>query len=604
MSKPGSPLYKFGPFTLNASEKLLFRDGQRVTLKPKVFDLLLVLVENNGHVIDKNELMKRLWPDTFVEESNLSVSIFALRKALGENHYGQSYIETVPRRGYRFVANVTETTGDQNAGSTGISVHVTDKFERTAHVKSLAVLPFKLLGSPTTDEYLGLGLADALITRLTNLSQIRVRPTSAVMDYTGPRDIAVAGHELKVDALLDGSVQRQGKRIRVTTQLVDVRESAILWAENFDENFVNIFSLEDSFSSQLVKALELKLTGREKGLVEKRFTESPDAYQAYLKGVYFLSKRTPKGIRKSFELFEQAITIDSSYAKAYAGLADAYYWLSAYNLVKPRTVLPKAEAAALKALQLDDSLPEAHTALAVLLRRNWSWASAENEFKRAIALNPNDPRAHHFYSVLLRIVGRFDESWAEIKKAQELDPISLSINLGVANLFYAVGEYDGALDQLKATVELDPNFANAHLRLGTVYVAKGMFDEAIKQYQTAERIWVDQPDIAAYLAHVYALSGKKTEALQILAKLRRLSDQGYDMPYFMALIYSALDDNERAFAWLERAYDEHDEVLGGLRTDPMLDGLRADPRFAYLVHRVGLPSETSKPSLPSAQKPD
>ncbi len=588
-------LYEFGPFTLNAKEKLLLRDGQRVTLKPKVLDLLLVLVENSGHVIDKNQLMNKLWPDTFVEESNLSVNVFALRKALGENHYGQSYIETVPRRGYRFVARVTEVPGDGVQWSTPTLVQLQDRFETTSHVRSLAVLPFKFMGSVPTDEYLGLGLADALITKLTNLRQIRVRPTSAVRDYTGSRDIALVGRELRVDAVLDGSVQRQGKRIRVTTQLVDIKESAILWAENFDEKFVNIFSLEDSFSSQLVRALELKLTGEEKGLVAKRYTESPEAYQAYLKGIYFLSQRNPKGIQKSLELFERAIAIDPNYARAYAGLADTYYFLSSYNLVQPRTVTPRAAAAVLRALQLDDSQAEAHTALAVLLRRGWAWASSEQEFKRAITLNSNYAKAHHFYSVLLRYLGRFDESWTEIKIAQEMDPVSLSINLGLANLFYTVGEYDGALEQLQATVELDPNFANAHLRLGTVYVAKKMYTEAIKQYQIAQRLWGDHPEVAAYLAHVWALSGNRVEAENVLSKLKRLTDEGYDMPYFIALIYTAFGDGDRAFAWLERAYDQHDEMLGMLKTEWMFDSLRRDPRFSVLLRRVGLSHEGPLP---------
>jgi len=594
MSKPSSPLYKFGPFTLNAKEKLLLREGQRVMLKPKVFDLLLVLVENNGHVVDRNELMKRLWPDTFVEESNLSVSIFALRKALGENHYDHSYIETVPRRGYRFVANITVTPGDETEQSVATTIQLKNRFETIVHVKSLAVLPFKLIGSPATDEYLGLGLADALITRLTSLRQIRVRPTSAVSHYTGSRDIAVAGQELKVDVLVDGSIQRQGKRIRVTTQLVDVRESAILWAENFDEKFVNIFSLEDSFSSQLVEALELKLTSEEKGWVVKHYTKSTDAYQTYLKGVYFLNKRTSEGIRKSLELFERAIVIDPNYAKAYAGLVDSYYWLSAFNMVQPRTILPKAQAAVLKALHLDDSLAEAHTALAVLLRRDWAWETSEKEFKRAITLNPNYARAHQYYSVLLRTMGRFDEAWTEIKTAQSLDPISLSINLGLANLFYAAREYDGALEQLRATVELEPHFANAHILLGTVYVAKKMYDEAIWHYQAAQRLMGDHPEVAAYLGHVYALSGNTGEAEKVLVRLRSLSDKGYGTPYFMALIYTALGDDDRAFAWLERAYDEREEMLGGLKVDAMFDTLRADSRFTTLMRRVGLPVESSK----------
>src|SRR2546425_496917 len=475
MSKPTRLLYEFGPFLLDVTEQLLLRDGRPIPLKPKLFDLLLLLVENSGHVLDKNRLMSTLWPDTFVEESNLTVNIFALRKALGNRRNKHSYIETVPRRGYRFVANVTEAPNggvDSVAAERArLSSNADERFEAGAGVKSLAVLPFKSIGAEAGHEYLGLGLADALITKLTNLRQIKVRPTSAVREYTRARDITVAGRKLKVDALLDGSIQRARQRIRVTAQLVDARDGATLWAENFDAKLVDIFSLEDSLSDQVVRALSLKLTGEERKHLVKHHTENTEAYQAYLKGRYFWNKRTSDGFKKGVEYFEHAIALDPNYARAYAGLADCYQLLSGYMSGPSREAIPKATIALLKALQIDDTLAEAHTSLGHLRTREWDWSDAEKEFKRAFELNPNYVTAHHWYSTYLRLMGRFDEAWTEIKIAEELDPVSLSINTSVGTLQYLVRKYDQALEKLWATIELDPNYPYAHFNLGMVYMA-------------------------------------------------------------------------------------------------------------------------------------
>ena len=592
MSKPTRPRYEFGPFLLDATEQLLLRDGRPIALKPKLFDLLLILVENSGHVLDKNRLMSEVWPDTFVEESSLTVGIFALRKALGDGRNNHSYIETVPRRGYRFVANVSEASnGDVDsvaAKRARLSSNGEERFEADAGVRSLAVLPFKYIGAEAGDEYLGLGLADALITKLTNLRQIRVRPTSAVREYTRARDITVAGRELKVDALLDGSIQRARKRIRVTAQLVDGRDGSMLWAENFDEKLADIFSLEDSLSDQVVRALSLKLTGEERKHLVKRHTESTEAFHAYLKGRYFWNKRTAEGFKKGIEYCEHAIALDPTYALAYAGLADCYQLLSAFKFRPPRELIPKAKAALLKALQLDDTLAEAHTSLAHLLRREWNWSVAEKEFKRAIELNPNYATAHHWYSTYLIMMARFDEALAEIKMAHELDPLSLAVNRSGGILFYLTRQYDRAIEQLLETVELEPNFGYTHFVLGLVYAAKGMYDEAIKQYRKTQTLSGRALEPTAYLGHIHALSGRRGEAQKVLDQLRGLSDQGYELHYHTALIYLALGDKDQAFAWLEQAYNERDEELGLLKVDPMLDSLRADPRFVSLLERVGL----------------
>ena len=591
MSKPTSLLYRFGPFLLNPTEQLLLRDGQPVALKPKLFDLLLILVENSGHVLHKNELIEKIWPNTFVEESNLTVSIFALRKALGDDHDNHSYIETVPRRGYRFVAKVIEVR-DEGAGRVaGKRARLRSGYERLGagpDVTRLAVLPFKPIGAAADDEYLGLGLADALITKLTSLRQIRVRPTSAVRDYTAAGDITVAGRELKVDALLDGSIQRARKRIRVTAQLVDARDGATLWAENFDEKLGDIFSLEDSLSDQVVRALSLKLTGEERKHLIKRHTASTEAYQAYLKGRYFWNKRTAEGFNKGVEYFEHAIALDPNYALAYVGLADCYQLLGGYFALPSRETIPKARKALLEALQLDDTLAEAHASLAHLRAREWNWSDAEKEFHRAIELNPNYVTAHHWYSIYLKEMGRFDEAWAEIKMAEQLDPVSLNINTSVGALLYFMREYDQALEQLRATLELDPVYPFAHFNLGMVYEAKEMYHEAIKHYRKTQTILGKNLELMAYLAHAYALSGRRGEAQKLLDELKKPSDHGYELRYYIAVIYVGLGEKDQAFAWLEGAYNERDEMLGVLKVDPMLDSLRADPRFTSLLERIGL----------------
>ena len=591
MNRAAKHFYEFGSFRLDTAEHLLLQDGRPVPLKPKVFDLLLELVTNSSHVLTKDELMKQIWPDSFVEEHNLAVSISTLRKALGEDHSEQPFIETVPRRGYRFVAGVREVWDESADMRSGSNVRAHVKKEASVRAKSIAALPFKHIGAKAAEEeYLGLGLADALITRLSNLRQIVVRPTSAVRRYDGEQDPVAAGRELRVSAVLDGSVQRFGKRIRVTVQLVSVHDGASLWAGKFDETFTNIFAVEDSISEHVATALMLKLTDKERKQLRKRYTENTEAYQAYLKGRYFLGKRTVESFGKSFGYFEQAISIDPEYALAYAGLADYYLLLMNFNVLPPQKAGPQAKEAALKALRFDDTLAEAHASLAYLKGiHEWDWAGAEREFERAIELNANDAIAHQFYSIYLRVLKRFDEAMAEAKKAQELDPLSLSINTSVGSLFYFARQYDQAIEQLSKTLELDPNFVMAHFYLGWAFEQKGMYEEAIAAFQKVVHISGNVPEFGAGLGHAYAVSGNTVKAREVLNELKALAKQRYVSPYDLALIHTGLGEEDEALDWLEKAYEERSVELALLKVDQRLDTLRKDSRFTDVLRLIGFP---------------
>ena len=584
MNHKPNRICEFGPFRLDATERVLLRSGRHVALKPKSFDLLLALVENAGHILGKEELMDQVWPGSFVEEGNLTVGISNLRRILGRRRNGLPYIETVPRRGYRFIACVKKNwNSDRPQISSPLSV--SDESIKKADLKGIAVLPFKTIGAEPIDEYLGLGLADALITKLSNIQQIVVRPTTAVRKYAGADDPVIAGRELNVTAVLDGSIQKAEQDIRVTVQLIDVRDGASLWAEKYDEQFINIFALEDSISEQVARALTLKLTAQERKLLSKRYTENTEAYLAYLKGRYFMGRRRQEDIKKAIECFEQAITVDQQYAPAYSGLADSYNLLNSYY----RGYMTKAKKAVLKALELDDTLAEAHVSLAhIKMKLEWDWPGAESEFKRAIELNPNYAAAHHWYATTLRVMGRFDESLAQSRLAQELDPLSLIVNTSIGSSYYFRREYDKAIKQLLATIELDPYFAHAHLCLGLAFEGKQMYEEAIAEYQKTGGLIGKIMDVVAYLGHAYAMSGRTREARAMLAELEKLSQTDSAKGYFFALVYTALGDKEEAFKYLKLAYEHRNEDMALVNIDPMMDSLRDDPRFVSLVKSLGL----------------
>jgi len=455
-----------------------------------------------------------------------------------------------------------------------------------APIKSIAVLPFKPLVAESRDELLEMGMADTLITRLSNIRQVIVRPMSAVRKYTELEQDAVAvGREQRVDAILEGRIQRSGDKVRVTVRLVKVADEEVLWAGQFDEKFTDIFAVQDSISERVAAALALKLTGEEQKRLTKRYTDNTVAYQLYLKGRYNWNKTTEEGLKKAIDFFNQAIEKDPSYALAYAGLADAYTSLDWYGVLSTKEANPRAKAAAIKALEIDETLAEAHASLAAVRQYEWDWAGAEREYQRAIGLNPNYAVAHQWYGVYLAYMGRMDEGIAEMTRAQELDPLSLAINAQLGFLFYLARRYDQAIEQCQRTLEMEPGYEEARIYLAWIYVQKGMYEEAIAQYQ---KLKGDIPDVLAMLGAAYAVSGQRGKARDVLAELKEISQRRYVPPVFVAAIYTGLGDKDQAFAWLEKAYEDRDESFVGLKVLPLFDPLRSDQRFADLLRRMGL----------------
>ena len=594
MTRQFSRVYEFGPFRLNVTEGLLLRDGRPVPLTPKALAILSVLVRKSGCLVEKSELMETVWPDTFVEESNLTQNIFTLRKLLGKDAHGRSYIETVSRRGYRFMAEVREFR-DEGLPPAAADDGVSSPGGGRRALTSIAVLPFSLIGEGSEDEYLKLGMADALITRLSNIRKIVLRPTSAVRKYVShEQDSIRLGQKLGVDAVLEGTIRLKGEHIRITVQLVSVRDETTLWAESFNEKFTDIFAVEDSISEQVAAALILKLTSDEKRRLTRHYTEDVEAYQAYLKGRYFWNKRTEEGMRKGVICFRQAIEIDPLYALAYAGLADSYNLLGIYNVSAPREIFPKARAAAVKALEIDDTLAEAHTSLAHVLQYfDWDWAGAEREYRRALELNPDYATTHHWYANYLMTMGRHAEAMEEMRRAQRLDPLSPIIEGNIGNHLYYTRRYDQAIKHFRKMLEMEPDFYGTHSNLGGAYEQKGMYEEAISEFEKALAL-DDNLSTRAWLGHAYAIAGKTAAAHEVINDLKERAESRYISPYDIAMIYVGLGEREQAFAWLDRAYEDRSDSLVWLKIDPRLDSIRSDPRLIDLTERVGLRSETQK----------
>lgn len=586
------PFYDFGAFRVDPGKRLLLREGQPVALTAKAFDTLLALVENRGRVLEKDELMRLVWPDTVVEESNLSQNVFTLRRVLGEQPHQHLYIATLPRRGYQFVAEVRQTPASGAAAAAGPP-------PVNPGPRSLAVLPFIALGARDTDEYLGLGMADALITRLGNIRRIIVRPTSAVRAYVGQTpDPVAAGRSLGVDMVLEGSVQRAGERIRVTVQLVSVDAGAPVWGERFDERLPDIFAVQDSISLRLAAALVSTLTAEERVRIARRHTEDHDAHDAYLKGRHHWNTRTEEGLKKAVRHFEQAVARDPRYALAHAGLADCYTLLASagYGALPAKEALARARAAAVKALEIDPALAEAHTSLALVkFRLDWDWAAAETEFRRAIQLNPGYASAHHFYGLYLSAMGRATEAIASLRLAQDLDPLSLIIGAALGRAWHFARQYDRAREQYLKTLEMDPDFAEAHMNLGLVHAQRSRFADAAGELQRAMAAAGRRPLMQAILGYIYGLSGDRPRARSTLDDLERLSREGRVPALYLVYPCIGLGDTQRAFELLDRAYEDRSGLLVFLKVEPIFDPLRPEPRFEDLLRRMGLQDAGAPP---------
>lgn len=582
--------FRFGPFCLDPLRRVLVCGGQRVPLTSKTFETLLVLVRNSGRVVTKEELMRSVWPDTIVEEIGLARNICSLRKSLGDSPSDRNYVATVPGRGYRFVTSVHEEFTNDGAATREGPEESSPTQARAMGVKSIAVLPFKPLGTKVSPEYLGLGMADALIIRLSKLRLITVPPTSAVRAYAyADEDPVVVGTTLKVDSVLEGSIQQTGERIRVTVQLLSVPDGRPLWADKFDGTFIDIFAMQDSISEQVTAALALKLSGEERRRLTRRYTESVEAYRLYLEGQHYWNRRTPEGIGKAISRFQQAIEKDPGYALAYVGLAGCRAVEGYYTDIPPKESFPKAKASLTKALEIDSDLADAHASLGMVhWSFDWDWTKAQREFTHAIELDPNSAVAHHWYGWYFVSLGRFDEGIAEITLAQKLDPLSPIISTNLGRTYYFAGRYDEAIAQAHRTLELDPNFPPAHQVLGMTYAEKREFVKAATELNKAVALSGGDAGDVASLAYVAAKSGRESEARKILAQLVKRSKQRYVPPYYFTRIYAGLGDDDQSFKWLDRAVDERSEWLRLIAVDPALRQLHSDARFAQFLRRVGL----------------
>ena len=574
-------IYQFDGFRLDVSNRELSRDGTAVALPAKAFDMLVVLIENGGRLIEKDDLFSRVWPDQIVEESNLTVQISAIRKALGDRKDNPHYIATVPGHGYRFMRNVINRADETRTLKSSAA---------STPIKSIAVLPFKPLVASERDESFEMGMADTLIIRLSRIGQLNVRPTGAVRQYTRLEDEAEkAGRELLVDAVLDGSIQKSGDRVRVGVRLVHVEQGQILWTEQFDEKFLDIFAVQDAISRKVARALSVKLGGEERAQLGKHDTESSEAYEFYLKGRYFWNKFTPADHQKATEYFTQAITRDPNYALAYTGLADTYAASATNGWLRPNEAYPKAKLTVQKALSLDDTLAEAHANLgAISMFYDLDWVTAEREYKRAIELNPDYEITYEVYSYLLCALGRPDEGVEKARRGLEVNLLSGPMANDLALAYYQARQYDDAVKQYQQTLEMEPNRPEALLGLGMVYAQKGMYEEAISEYQKVIKSMGRTSPTLAQLGHVYAMAGKKAEAISLLGELKEICKQSFRGSYDLAILYTGLGERDKAFEQLNKAFEERSGWIIYLKVEPQFDSLRADPRYPALLKRLNL----------------
>ncbi len=636
MDEPQPQIYEFGDFRVDAVKRLLLRrNGETLALTPKAFDTLLYLVRHSGKLLDKDDLMKSIWPDTVVEENNLTQNISALRRVLGERRDEHRYIVTVPGSGYRFVAEVvtlfdgngreeaknsqwkvekSEEGVAQSAEGTGTRKNkirlvaaagliiaglgflgfylwrAQPKPAPVAPVKTVAVLPFKPLVAENRNEALELGMADTLIARLSNSETIVVRPITSVRRYGGlEQDSLAAGRELGVDSVLDGSIQTWGDRIRISARLVSVGDGKQLWAGQFDEKFTDIFAVQDSISERVAAALIPRLGGEERQRLAKHDTENVEAYQLYLKGRFLAAKLTLPETKKAISYYEQAIEIDPTYALAYARLANAYRNPTLTSDVPSSEAMPKAKAAALKAIEIDERLAEAHVALGLIaFWYDWNWEAAENHYNRALQLSPNGEGLKMSHAHLLSNTGRHDKAIAEARRAREIEPLTLGINALEAQFLFYAGRNEEAIERINKTFEIEPKFWLAHLVLTRVYIEKKMYPEAIAAATKARDFSGGLSEATALIGYTLAVSGKRQEARTVLEELRKRSAERYVPPYNIALVHNGLDERDDTLDWLEKAYEQRDVRMTFLKVDPKWDKLRSDSRFISLIKRMRL----------------
>jgi serine/threonine-protein kinase len=582
----------------------------------------MVLLESAGRVVEKQELFDRVWQETHVTDNALTKIIKEIRHTLDDDANAPRYVETVPKRGYRFIGKVEEETDPQIQSTAQRLPKQAPRFavsrrilalsivvlmaisvlagwfwfrgrsvdSTSSPIRSIAVLPLKPLNAESRDESLEMGMAETLITRLSNLQQIVVRPMSAVRKYTDlQQDPVKAGREVQADAVLDGSIQKVGNRVRVTVRLIDVRDGKTVWSEQFDEIFTDIFKVQDSITERISSALALQLSRQEKERLARHLTDNAEAYQLYLQAQLVWHGRRQNWIEQSLANYLKALEKDPNFALAHIGAADCYIMLSGHRKISMQDAEAKAGPHIMTALKIDDSLAQAHNALAELkYQYQYDWAGAETEFKKALALNPNVAWIRQAYGWFLMSMGRFDNAAAEMDKARELDPSSLTITAGRGRLFYYSRQYDQAIEQFKNILAVEPNDASAYLSLYTIYEQKHMYAEAVDAYDKFLTLNDFPQNLREEFAESFKVSGwdgfllKRLEALKTVAKTRDLE------PHHFAGLYARLGRKDEAFAWLNKAFETRDVSILQFKIEPAYDPIRNDPRYTQLLRRIGL----------------
>lgn len=633
--KTPDQVLRFGVYEINFAAQQLRKHGVRVRLAGQPLAILAMLLERPGEVVTREELQGRLWAsDTFVDfEHSLNSAIKKLRAALNDTPENSRYIETLPRVGYRFIAPVQEVpvkghapiAADWNsvlpkverplqrrwvillglviallaaAGAYVQRLHFWPRTQQTSGKLMLAVLPFQNLTGDAGQEYFSDGLTEEMIAQLGRLDpeHLGVIARTSVMHYKHSQEqLDRIGPELGVQYVMEGSVRRDGDKVRISAQLIQMKDQSRVWARQYDRELSNLLALQGEIAQEIADEIQLTLGEHRRIDISRQALIPPrtsEAYDFYLRGQYFWNKRTPEGFEKAIECFQQSIAKDPNYARAYAGLADSYALLGGYTLSPQTEFMPKARSAALRALQIDESLPEAHTALALIVQNyDWDWQTAEKEYRRAIELNPNYATAHHWYAEHLMWLGRFDEALRESERARQLDPLSMIIAADNGVILYSSRQYDRAIEKFRSVEAMEPNFSRTGM-VTNAYVEKGLFAEALADVEQRRRASGDGPWTWAALAYIYGRSGQQVQARSALEKLQQLNRRQQIEPAAIAWGYIAVGDKEQALAWLEKAYAQHSPVLVALKVEPGYDSLRSDPRFQDLLRRVGLAGGT------------
>jgi TolB-like protein/DNA-binding winged helix-turn-helix (wHTH) protein/Tfp pilus assembly protein PilF len=617
------PTYRFGDLAFDPSSGELHKRGQKVRLQEQPFQILMLLLARPGEVVTREQVRQALWPgDTFVDfDAGLNSAIKRLRDALDDSAEEPRFVETLPRRGYRFIARVEapllpapEPTATEipakparRSGFSGaaapltalaavlvvLAVSLTRDRWRGDHsgsvsITSIAVLPFENLGGDPEQDYFVDGMTDAVITNLAQVRALRVISRTSVTQYKQTDKLLPRiAEDLNVDAVVEGTVMRSGDRVRITAQLIHAATDRHLWARTYERELRDVLALQAELAAAIAQAVQVKVQPEEHRRLAARGTVDPEAYDAYLKGRFFWNKRSTQNIAKAVEYFQQAIDRDPTYAPAYSGLSDAYR-MSGLQTLPPREYMPKAEAAARKALALDETLAEAHSSLAgVLYRYHWDWQGADREFQRSLELDPSYAEGHRAYAIYLLTVRRHEEAVAEARRARELSPLSPVINVELATALVRVGRYDEAIQQVQKTLEIDPKFFRAHMMLALAYEGQGdraravaVFEKVLPREGRGANHW---------LGYLYAVTGRRDQALEVVARLEKRSRERYVNPQSIALVYLGLGDRDQAMAWLEKAYEDRSfEMLGFSGT--VFDELEEDPRFQDLLRRMRLPT--------------